>query len=98
MKGCDASILLDGPNTEKTAPENSGIFGYDFIDDVKTALERVCPGVVSCADIIIAATRDAVGVVSHPAPLYATIELRTKQQCRLIFFLRNRNVELNDDD
>ena len=72
MKGCDASILLDGPNTEKTAPENSGIFGYDFIDDVKTALERVCPGVVSCADIIIAATRDAVGMVSHPAPLYAT--------------------------
>jgi hypothetical protein len=96
MKGCDASILLDGPNTEKTAPENSGIFGYDFIDDVKTALERVCPGVVSCADIIIAATRDAVGMVSHPAPFVCYIcydRAANKQQCcRLIFVLRNRNA------
>lgn len=67
VAGCDASILLDGPNTEKTAPENSGIFGYDLIDDVKAALERVCPGVVSCADIIIAATRDAVGMCGGPS-------------------------------
>lgn len=64
MKGCDGSILLDGPSTEKTAPQNNGIFGYDFIDDIKTTLEGVCPGVVSCADLIIAATRDAVGMVS----------------------------------
>ncbi|TKV94841.1 hypothetical protein SEVIR_9G322300v4 [Setaria viridis] len=66
VDGCDASILLDGPNTEKTAVQNSGIFGYDFIDDVKTALENVCPGVVSCADIIIAATRDAVAMCGGP--------------------------------
>ncbi|KAF8689398.1 hypothetical protein HU200_041942 [Digitaria exilis] len=43
VTGCDASILLDGPNTEKTAVQNTGIFGYDFIDDVKTALEN-CGG------------------------------------------------------
>ena len=65
LKGCDASILLDGPNTEKTALQNNGLFGYDLIDDIKTTLENACPGVVSCADIIVAATRDAVGMVSR---------------------------------
>ncbi|XP_006662615.1 peroxidase 57-like [Oryza brachyantha] len=66
VNGCDASILLDGPNTEKTAPQNNGIFGYDFIDDVKDKLEAACPGVVSCADIIVAATRDAIGMCGGP--------------------------------
>jgi peroxidase len=62
-QGCDASILLNGPGTEKTAVQNTGMFAYDFIDDVKSQLEAACPGVVSCADIIVAATRDAVGMV-----------------------------------
>lgn len=66
VTGCDASILLDGPNTEKTALQNNGLFGYDLIDDIKTTLENACPGVVSCADIIIAATRDAVGMCGGP--------------------------------
>ncbi|KAG8092606.1 hypothetical protein GUJ93_ZPchr0012g21597 [Zizania palustris] len=65
VEGCDASILLDGPNTEKTAPQNNGVFGYDLIDDIKNTLEAACPGVVSCADIIVAATRDAVGMVPY---------------------------------
>ncbi|XP_037412171.1 peroxidase 57-like [Triticum urartu] len=67
VQGCDASLLLDGPNTEKTAPQNSGIFGYDFIDDIKSDLEAACPGVVSCADIIIAATRDAIALCGGPS-------------------------------
>lgn len=58
-QGCDASILLDGPYSEKTASPNLSVFGYDLIDQIKVVLESVCPGVVSCADIIIAATRDA---------------------------------------
>uniref|UniRef100_A0A452YV09 Plant heme peroxidase family profile domain-containing protein n=1 Tax=Aegilops tauschii subsp. strangulata TaxID=200361 RepID=A0A452YV09_AEGTS len=69
VQGCDASLLLDGPNTEKTAPQNSGIFGYDFIDDIKSDLEAACPGVVSCADIIIAATRDAIALTVRRAQL-----------------------------
>ncbi|URE15700.1 peroxidase [Musa troglodytarum] len=59
-KGCDASILIDGSGTEKTAPPNLSVRGYDLIDQAKTQLERACPGVVSCADIIAIATRDAV--------------------------------------
>ena len=65
MKGCDASLLLDGSNSEKTAPPNLSVRGYDVIDAAKSAVENVCPGVVSCADIIIMATRDAVSFVSR---------------------------------
>uniref|UniRef100_A0ACD5U4M3 Uncharacterized protein n=1 Tax=Avena sativa TaxID=4498 RepID=A0ACD5U4M3_AVESA len=67
VQGCDASILLDGPGTEKTAVQNTGMFGYDLIDDIKSALEAACPGVVSCADIIVAATRDAIGMSGGPS-------------------------------
>lgn len=63
MKGCDASILLDGNSTEKTAGPNLSIRGYDVIDNAKAAVEAVCPGLVSCADIIIMATRDAISLV-----------------------------------
>ncbi|KAI5603060.1 hypothetical protein BDE02_01G194300 [Populus trichocarpa] len=60
VNGCDASILLDVPNGEKTAPPNLSVRGYDFIEEIKTEIENTCPGVVSCADIIVMATRDAV--------------------------------------
>ncbi|XP_022945692.1 peroxidase 60 [Cucurbita moschata] len=60
VSGCDASLLLDGSDSEKLAPPNLSVRGYDLIDEVKIAVESVCPGVVSCADIIAMATRDAV--------------------------------------
>ncbi|KAJ0806342.1 putative peroxidase [Helianthus annuus] len=60
VNGCDASILLDGSNSEKTAPPNLSVRGYDVIDAAKAAVESVCPGVVSCADIIVMATRDVI--------------------------------------
>lgn len=62
-KGCDASILLDGSNNEKSAPANTGVGPFDLIDACKTSLEQKCPGVVSCADIIVIATRAAVFLV-----------------------------------
>ncbi|KAK9288888.1 hypothetical protein L1049_017355 [Liquidambar formosana] len=67
VNGCDASILLDGPNSEKTAPQNSGLGGFVVIDKIKTVLEDRCPGVVSCADILNLATRDAVHLAGAPS-------------------------------
>lgn len=67
VTGCDASILLDVPNSEKTAPQNRGLGGFVVIDKIKTVLEQRCPGVVSCADILNLATRDAVHLAGAPS-------------------------------
>ncbi|PIN20733.1 Peroxidase [Handroanthus impetiginosus] len=62
VNGCDASILLDGSNSEKTAGPNLSVRGYEIIDAAKAAVEAICPGVVSCADIIVMAVRDTVAL------------------------------------
>ncbi|KAL8142598.1 hypothetical protein V2J09_015631 [Rumex salicifolius] len=60
VRGCDASVMLDGPNSEKTAPPNLDLDGFDDIDDIKAELEATCPGIVSCADILVLATRSTI--------------------------------------
>lgn len=50
---------------EKLSLSNiNSLRSYEVIDEVKDALEQVCPGIVSCADIIVMAARDAVVLVS----------------------------------
>ncbi|KAL6998913.1 peroxidase [Sarracenia purpurea var. burkii] len=70
--GCDASILLDDSNgnknypIEKDAIPNQTLKGFNFIDIIKERLEDACPGIVSCADILVLATRDAISLAGGP--------------------------------
>ncbi|GKV02228.1 hypothetical protein SLEP1_g14687 [Rubroshorea leprosula] len=67
VNGCDASILLDDTASltgEKNAgPNANSVRGYEVIDTIKSQLENLCPGVVSCADIVAVAARDSTVVL-----------------------------------
>ncbi|GMN40514.1 hypothetical protein TIFTF001_009735 [Ficus carica] len=70
--GCDASILLDDTSSftgEKNAGPNANnsVRGFDVIDTIKTQVESLCPGVVSCADILAVAARDSVVELGGPS-------------------------------
>nr|GEX43842.1 lignin-forming anionic peroxidase-like [Tanacetum cinerariifolium]GEX43852.1 lignin-forming anionic peroxidase-like [Tanacetum cinerariifolium] len=71
VQGCDASILLDDSPTiisEKNALPNKGsVRGYEVIEAAKSEVEKLCPGVVSCADILNVATCDATEMVGGPS-------------------------------
>ncbi|KAL4650261.1 hypothetical protein ACB092_01G074800 [Castanea dentata] len=69
IRGCDASVLLESKGNqkaEKDGPPNISLHAFYVIDNAKKAVEELCPGVVSCADILALAARDAVALSGGP--------------------------------
>ncbi|XP_021747815.1 peroxidase 60-like [Chenopodium quinoa] len=64
VRGCDASILLEGKHTEQMARVNKRLGGIEDVGEIKKVVEKVCPGVVSCTDVLVIAARAAVFLVS----------------------------------
>ncbi|XP_022754047.1 peroxidase 15-like [Durio zibethinus] len=70
VDGCDGSLLLDdddanGIVSEKDTPPNETI-DVTIVDDIKTAIENACPGVVSCADILALGSQIGVSLAGGP--------------------------------
>ncbi|XP_013619901.1 PREDICTED: LOW QUALITY PROTEIN: peroxidase 7 [Brassica oleracea var. oleracea] len=66
VTGCDASVLLDHEGSERKSPASKTLRGFELIDDIKSEMEKSCPKLVSCADILAAATRSATYQLGGP--------------------------------
>ncbi|KAH9607630.1 hypothetical protein KSS87_014140, partial [Heliosperma pusillum] len=70
LQGCDGSVLIDptpsNNATEKNTVPNSTLRGFEVVDAIKAELEQECPGVVSCADVLSLAARDAIVAINGP--------------------------------
>ncbi|CAM8907056.1 unnamed protein product [Rhodiola kirilowii] len=71
VNGCDASVLLDDKKDsrgEKNAiPNFKSARGYEIIDSIKSEVEKSCPSIVSCADILTLAAKEAVIISGGPS-------------------------------
>ncbi|GLT39184.1 hypothetical protein SLA2020_133900 [Shorea laevis] len=71
VKGCDASLLLDSSGTiiseKRSNPNRNSARKFEVIDEIKAALEKECPGTVSCADILALAARDSTVLTGGPS-------------------------------
>ncbi|RVW21508.1 Peroxidase 7 [Vitis vinifera] len=93
VRGCDASILLDHPGSERWADASKTLRGFQVIDDIKAEVERKCPKTVSCADILTAAARDAT--ILSPAPGDAT-GLDLENVTALLEFFQSKGLNVLD--
>ncbi|KAG5252909.1 peroxidase [Salix suchowensis] len=51
----------------KTCRYHNSIRGFDVVDNIKTAVESSCPGIVSCADILTLAAESSVSQSGGPS-------------------------------
>ncbi|KAM3269377.1 peroxidase 11 [Capsicum chacoense] len=98
VQGCDGSVLLDDTVTlkgEKNAPNNkNALKGFRIIDKIKNSIESECPGIVSCADILTIAARDAVLLVGGP---YWDVPLGRKDSINAAYELTDTNLPTADE-
>ncbi|XP_057762149.1 peroxidase 11 [Arachis stenosperma] len=98
VQGCDASNLLDDTVTlkgEKKAATNiHSLKGFELIDQIKNMVESECPGIVSCADILTIAARDAVILVGGP---YWDVPVGRKDSVTANIDLANTNLPTPDE-
>lgn len=70
VNGCDGSVLLDDTGSfigeKNAAPNFQSARGFDVVDRIKSAVENLCPSVVSCADILAIAARDSTAILGGP--------------------------------
>ncbi|KAL6848577.1 hypothetical protein ACP4OV_021603 [Aristida adscensionis] len=98
VNGCDGSLLLDDDlpaiQSEKNVPANdNSARGFPVVDDIKRALEKACPGIVSCADILALAAEISVELEAPSANnLPSFFDPLDKLQEKF------RNVNLDDTD
>nr|KYP48407.1 Cationic peroxidase 1 [Cajanus cajan] len=52
---------------QSALPNANSIRGLDVIENIKDKLETLCPGVVSCADIVAVAARDGTVALGGPS-------------------------------
>uniref|UniRef100_A0A2N9FMD4 peroxidase n=1 Tax=Fagus sylvatica TaxID=28930 RepID=A0A2N9FMD4_FAGSY len=93
LSGCDASVLLDDTSSltgEKTAgPNVDSLRGYEVIDTIKSQMESICPGVISCADILAVAARDSVTALGGPS---WTVQLGRRDSTTASFSAANSDL------
>ncbi|RDY01093.1 Peroxidase 11, partial [Mucuna pruriens] len=98
VQGCDGSVLLDDTITlkgEKKAATNiHSLKGLEIVDKIKNIVESDCPGIVSCADILTIAARDAVILVGGP---YWDVPVGRKDSVTANFDLANTNLPTPDE-
>ncbi|XP_071722588.1 peroxidase 42 [Rutidosis leptorrhynchoides] len=69
VESCDASLLLDSTRrslSEKETDRSFGLRNFRYIETIKEAVERECPGVVSCADILVLSAREGITSLGGP--------------------------------
>ena len=58
---------MEDESGERTAEQNANsVRGFAVVEAAKQAVEAICPGVVSCADVLAVAARDATVAAGGP--------------------------------